>query len=117
MNQSLGQKIEGLKLRRKRQIMEGDKENSSIQAIEKLQLLQRVVESQKMIAKLTSRCYKKCAVGGSGGGGKSLTKKEKLCLWNCAQNFLESSEFITSRITMTEDTSSSNKKDSEKTQN
>ncbi|TRY51322.1 Uncharacterized protein CTYZ_00001648 [Cryptosporidium tyzzeri] len=94
--------------------MEGEKENSSIQAIEKLQLLQRVVESQKMMAKLTSRCYKKCVVGGSGGGGKTLTKKEKLCLWNCAQNFLESSEFVASRITMVEDTSLSNQKDSEK---
>ncbi|OII73364.1 uncharacterized protein cubi_02576 [Cryptosporidium ubiquitum] len=93
--------------------MEKDKEDSSIQAIEKLQLLQRVVESQKVIAKLTSRCYKKCVVGTSGAKGKSLTKKEKLCLWNCAQNFLESSEFITSRITLTEDAASSNQKDSD----
>lgn len=94
--------------------MESGKNNASasttnnntnpVQAIEKLQLLQRVVESQKVIAKLTSRCYKKCILDRGGSkGAKSLTNKERQCLWDCAQNFLESSEFISSKIALTED--------------
>ncbi|KAF7455701.1 putative mitochondrial import inner membrane translocase subunit TIM8 [Cryptosporidium felis] len=89
---------------------DNDKDNNEkapIQAMEKLQLLQRVVESQKAMAKLTSRCYRKCVLEGSrgarGGGPGKLTKKEKECLWNCAQNFLESSGFIGSRIQMSDD--------------
>ncbi|KAH7648162.1 hypothetical protein FG379_000086 [Cryptosporidium bovis] len=71
--------------------------DTSVQTIQKLQLLQNALESQKMIANLTSRCFKKCVAPPSlfpwRNKGK-LNKKEKRCLWNCAQNYLQCYEFI-----------------------
>ncbi|EEA08287.1 Tim10/DDP zinc finger domain-containing protein [Cryptosporidium muris RN66] len=66
---------------------------SSIQALEKLQVLQKIIESQKIVVKMTSKCFKHCVPN----VGKSLSQKEQACLWSCAQRFLESTDFINRR--------------------
>merc|ERR550537_1400907 len=53
--------------------------------------LQQIVESQKTICKLTARCFQPCV---ENLGSKGLSNSQQLCLWRCAQRYIETQHFV-----------------------
>ncbi|KAH8741202.1 hypothetical protein FG386_000109 [Cryptosporidium ryanae] len=97
--------------------MENSKDfDSSVQTIQKLQLLQGVLESQKAVSELTSRCFQKCISFSSSTrfpflrkDKNKLSNKEKKCLWDCTQNYLQCYEFISERYKIIQQDNEGNK--------
>mmetsp|Transcript_56992 Transcript_56992/g.133798 ORF Transcript_56992/g.133798 Transcript_56992/m.133798 type:complete len:86 (+) Transcript_56992:114-371(+) len=52
--------------------------------------LQQVMESQKTLVKLTSKCFSKCV----DSPGASLGRSSEGCLWRCAQRYIETQHFV-----------------------
>mmetsp|Transcript_93152 Transcript_93152/g.236935 ORF Transcript_93152/g.236935 Transcript_93152/m.236935 type:complete len:93 (+) Transcript_93152:103-381(+) len=50
----------------------------------------KLLESQKTIAKLTGKCFQACVPS----AGKSLANAQQLCLWRCAQRYMETQYFV-----------------------
>ena len=70
-------------------------ERETQRAQQQLMQLNAVIESQKMLVKLTGQCFEACI---SGPPGKDLSSSQQSCLWRCAQNSLESSMFMQQRL-------------------
>eukprot|EP00428_Durinskia_dybowskii_P019513 CAMPEP_0170213396 /NCGR_PEP_ID=MMETSP0116_2-20130129/6322_1 /TAXON_ID=400756 /ORGANISM="Durinskia baltica, Strain CSIRO CS-38" /LENGTH=94 /DNA_ID=CAMNT_0010463947 /DNA_START=57 /DNA_END=341 /DNA_ORIENTATION=+ len=51
---------------------------------------QQLLESQKTLAKLTGTCFEACVQS----PGKSLGNSQQVCLWRCAQRYMETQHFI-----------------------
>ena len=67
------------------------KETQSAQVMSQLTA---VLESQKMLVKLTGQCFDVCV----STPGKDLSNSQQSCLWRCAQNSLESGMFMQRRL-------------------
>lgn len=52
--------------------------------------IQQLMESQKTLAKLTAKCYTACV----SSPGKSLASGQQVCLWRCAQRYMETQHFV-----------------------
>mmetsp|Transcript_54356 Transcript_54356/g.100381 ORF Transcript_54356/g.100381 Transcript_54356/m.100381 type:complete len:94 (+) Transcript_54356:102-383(+) len=52
--------------------------------------VQQVVESQKTMVKLTSKCFSACV----DSPGSSLGRSSEACLWRCAQRYIETQHFV-----------------------
>jgi import inner membrane translocase subunit TIM8 len=63
-------------------------------AQQQLMQLNAVIESQKMLVKLTGQCFSQCV----SSPGKDLSSSQQSCLWRCAQNSLESAMFMQKRL-------------------
>jgi len=61
---------------------------------QQLMQLNAVIESQKMVVKLTGQCFSTCITT----PGKELSNSQQSCLWRCAQNSLESAMFMQRRL-------------------
>jgi Tim10/DDP family zinc finger len=61
---------------------------------QQLMQLNAIVESQKMLVKLTSQCFRKCVPV----PGKELSSREQSCLWKCGQNSIASQMFMQKRL-------------------
>ena len=59
-----------------------------------LSQLSAVLESQKMLVKLTAECFEACVPA----PGRDLSNSQQSCLWRCAQNSLESGMFMQKRL-------------------
>mmetsp|Transcript_63627 Transcript_63627/g.127612 ORF Transcript_63627/g.127612 Transcript_63627/m.127612 type:complete len:90 (-) Transcript_63627:148-417(-) len=51
---------------------------------------QQLIESQKTIAKLTAKCFQACVPS----AGTSLASSQQVCLWRCAQRYMETQHFV-----------------------
>mmetsp|Transcript_22634 Transcript_22634/g.30602 ORF Transcript_22634/g.30602 Transcript_22634/m.30602 type:complete len:93 (-) Transcript_22634:251-529(-) len=51
---------------------------------------QQLLESQKTIAKLTATCFQACVPH----AGTSLASSQQVCLWRCAQRYMETQHFV-----------------------
>ena len=63
-------------------------------AQQQLMQLNAVIESQKMMVKLTGQCFSSCVTS----PGRDLSSSQQSCLWRCAQNSLESAMFMQRRL-------------------
>uniref|UniRef100_A0A6U6MLY4 Mitochondrial import inner membrane translocase subunit n=1 Tax=Zooxanthella nutricula TaxID=1333877 RepID=A0A6U6MLY4_9DINO len=50
----------------------------------------QLLESQKTLAKLTATCFQACIPS----PGKSLGSSQQVCLWRCAQRYMETQHFV-----------------------
>mmetsp|Transcript_60807 Transcript_60807/g.156722 ORF Transcript_60807/g.156722 Transcript_60807/m.156722 type:complete len:90 (+) Transcript_60807:85-354(+) len=51
---------------------------------------QQLLESQKTLAKLTGTCFSACVPS----MGNSLASSQQVCLWRCAQRYMETQHFV-----------------------
>ncbi|CAE8612872.1 unnamed protein product, partial [Polarella glacialis] len=70
----------------------GDDSRASREAQEAQALaqFQQLLESQKTIAKLTGKCFSTCVPS----PGSSLATQQQVCLWRCAQRYMETQHFV-----------------------
>mmetsp|Transcript_129427 Transcript_129427/g.182474 ORF Transcript_129427/g.182474 Transcript_129427/m.182474 type:complete len:92 (+) Transcript_129427:112-387(+) len=55
-----------------------------------MQHFQQIMESQKTVTKLTAKCFSACVAS----PGTSLATQQQVCLWRCAQRYMETQHFI-----------------------
>eukprot|EP00930_Biecheleria_cincta_P089703 TRINITY_DN79042_c0_g1_i1.p1 TRINITY_DN79042_c0_g1~~TRINITY_DN79042_c0_g1_i1.p1 ORF type:complete len:100 (+),score=25.49 TRINITY_DN79042_c0_g1_i1:47-346(+) len=51
---------------------------------------QQLLESQKTITRLTSKCFQACVSSLS----STLPSQQQVCLWRCAQRYMETQHFV-----------------------
>ncbi|CAK0851695.1 unnamed protein product, partial [Prorocentrum cordatum] len=58
--------------------------------------MQQLLESQKTLARrgLTSKCFDACV----SSPGKALFDSQQVCVWRCAQRYMETQHFIKTRM-------------------
>mmetsp|Transcript_6955 Transcript_6955/g.16450 ORF Transcript_6955/g.16450 Transcript_6955/m.16450 type:complete len:92 (+) Transcript_6955:81-356(+) len=70
--------------------MESPLEGGNAEQAAALTQLRQLLESQKAIAKLTSTCFSACVPH----VGTSLPNAQQVCLWRCAQRYMETQHFV-----------------------
>uniref|UniRef100_A0A0G4FK47 Mitochondrial import inner membrane translocase subunit n=1 Tax=Chromera velia CCMP2878 TaxID=1169474 RepID=A0A0G4FK47_9ALVE len=58
-----------------------------------IQHIQAVLESQKLICKVTSTCFNRCVPS----PGAKLSYSQQTCMWQCSQRYIETQHFISKR--------------------